>query len=126
MPKSKVDRLRGKRTHGAGNTKNKRGAGCKGGRGRAGSFKHKFTKYQVTIGKRKILSPRLSAKEKLKTITLHDLNKYLIDKDFIDLKEIGFQKILGTGNISKAVKIKNALLTKVAKEKIERAGGVIE
>jgi len=126
MPKSKVDRLRGKRTHGKGNTKNKRGAGCKGGAGRAGSFKHKFTKYFPLLGKRKLVSPRLSAKVRVKTITLHDLNKYITDKDYIDLKEIGFGKILGTGNLSKAIKIKNAQVTKVAKEKIEKVGGVIE
>lgn len=126
MPKSKVDRLRGKRTHGKGNTKNKRGAGCKGGVGRAGSFKHKFTKYQVVIGKRKLLSPRLSAKRKLKTITLHDLNKYLINKDVIDLKEIGFDKVLGTGNIDKKITLKKAIVTKVAKDKIEKLGGVVE
>lgn len=126
MSKSKVDRLRGKRTHGKGNTKNKRGAGCKGGRGRAGSFKHKFTKYYVVIGKRKLLTPRLRAKTKLKTITLHDLNKYLTDKDTLDLKEIGFEKILGTGNLEKAVKIKNAQVTKIAKKKIEDKGGVVE
>jgi len=126
MPKSKVDRLRGKRTHGKGNTKNKRGAGCKGGAGRAGSFKHKFTKYYMTIGKRKILSPRLAPKVKLKTITLHDLNSYIKDKDFIDLKEIGFEKILGTGNLNKAIKIKNAQVTKIAREKIEKVGGVVE
>ncbi len=126
MSKSKVDRLRGKRTHGKGNTKNKRGAGCKGGAGRAGSFKHKFTKYYVMIGKRKLLSPRLRAKEKLRTITLHDLNKYLVNTDTIDLKEIGFDKILGTGNILKSIKVKNAILTKTAKEKIEKKGGVIE
>jgi len=126
MPKSKVDRLRGKRTHGKGNTKNKRGAGNQGGAGRAGSFKHKFTKYQVIVGKRKLVSPRLGPKDKPKAITLHDLNSYLLNKDVIDLKEIGFQKILGTGNLTKKVTIKNALVTKVAREKIEKLGGVIE
>jgi len=126
MPKSKVDRLRGKRTHGKGNTKNQRGAGSKGGAGRAGSFKHKFSKYFPTIGKRKLLSPRLHAKTRVKTITLHDLNKYIVDKETIDLKTIGFEKILGTGTLNKPVKITNAQVTKIAKEKIEKAGGVIE
>jgi large subunit ribosomal protein L15 len=126
MPKSKVDRLRGKRTHGKGNTKNQRGAGSKGGSGRAGSFKHKFSKYFTMLGKRKLISPRLHAKVRVKTITLNDLNKYIVDKETIDLKEIGFGKILGTGNLNKPVKIKNAQVTKIAKEKIEKAGGVIE
>ncbi len=126
MPKSKVDRLRGKRTHGKGNTKNKRGAGNEGGAGRGGSFKHKVTKYQVVIGKRKLISPRLGPKVKLVTITLHDLNKYLKTSDTVDLKVLGFDKILGTGNINKKVIIKNAQVTKIAREKIEKLGGVIE
>lgn len=126
MPKSKVDRLRGKRTHGKGNTKNRRGSGSKGGVGRAGSFKHKFTKYHVVIGKRKLISPRLPAKKKLKTITLRDLNVYLKDKDVIDLKALGYEKVLGTGNLDKKITLKNAQVTKVAKQKIEKLGGVIE
>ena len=47
----KKNKLRGNRTHGKGNTKNHRGAGSKGGRGRAGSHKHKFSKYYKTFGK---------------------------------------------------------------------------
>ena len=40
----------GERTHGHGDTKNRRGAGNRGGRGRAGSHKHKFSKYYATFG----------------------------------------------------------------------------
>ena len=122
MGARKIDRLRGKRTHGHGNTKNARGSGCTGGKGRAGSTKHKFTKYYVDFGQRITLKP----KEKLKTITLEALSEMIKDKKEINLKEMGYDKILGKGKLSKPVIIKNALATEVAKEKIESAGGKLE
>ncbi len=126
MSKSKVDRLRGKRTHGKGNTKNKRGAGCKGGRGRAGSFKHKSVKYASVTGKRKLMKPRLKAKDKILSITIKDLLLLIKDNTEVNLKELGYHKVLGTGNITKAITLKNAMVTKIAKIKIESAGGKIE
>ena len=122
MGKRKIDRLRGTRTHGHGNTKNARGSGCTGGKGRGGSTKHKFTKYYVDFGKRVFLKP----KAKLKTITLEALSGMILDKKEINLKELGYDKILGKGNINKPVIFKNALATEIAKEKIEKAGGKIQ
>jgi large subunit ribosomal protein L15 len=122
MSKTKNDRLRGNRSHGKGNTKNNRGSGCKGGKGRAGSFKHKFTKYYVTIGNKISLKP----KEKLKTINLTDLDVLAKDKTEINLKELGYGKILAKGNLTKKLIIKNAQVTEKAKEKIEQAGGKVE
>jgi len=122
MVKRKIDRLRGKRTHGHGNTKNARGSGCTGGKGRAGSTKHKFTKYYVDFGQRIFLKP----KTKLKTITLEALSDMIKDKKEINLKELGYDKILGKGNITKPVVFNNALVTAVAKEKIEKAGGKVQ
>ncbi len=122
MPKTKNDRLRGNRSHGKGNTKNDRGSGCKGGKGRGGSFKHKFSKYYVTIGIKTTLKP----KEKLKTINLVDLDLLTKDKTEINLKELGYDKILAKGNLTKKLIIKNALVTEKAKEKIELAGGKVE
>jgi large subunit ribosomal protein L15 len=122
MSRTKVDKLRGKRTHGHGNTKNARGSGCTGGKGRAGSTKHKFTKYYVDFGQRITLKP----KTKLKTITLEALSEMIKDKTEINLKEMGYDKILGKGKLSKPITIKNALVTEVAREKIESVGGKIE
>ena len=48
--RKKKNILRGHRTHGHGDTKNGRGAGSRGGVGRAGSHKHKFTKYAGEFG----------------------------------------------------------------------------
>jgi len=123
MGKSKCDRLRGKRTHGYGNTKNARGSGCTGGKGRAGSTKHKFTKYYMTFGTKITQKP----KEKLVTVTLERLNEIAKDRKEIDLKEIGVQKILGKGKLLKPITIKNAkYVTPTAKAKIEESGGKIE
>jgi len=122
MGKRKIDRLRGKRTHGHGDTKNARGSGKTGGKGRAGSHKHKFTKYYTEFGIKKRLNP----KKKLKEITLEKLNLLVNDKKEIDLKELGYDKILGKGNLTKPIVIKNAKVTSGAKEKIEGIGGKIE
>ena len=46
----KVNKQLGERTHGHGDTKNWRGSGNRGGVGRAGSHKHKFSKYWMTFG----------------------------------------------------------------------------
>ena len=51
--RKKKNKLRGHRTHGKGDTKNHRGAGSRGGVGRAGSHKHKFTKYYGEFGTEK-------------------------------------------------------------------------
>lgn len=122
MTKSKTDRLRGNRSHGKGNTKNGRGAGCKGGRGRAGSTKHKFSKYYLTFGVKRRLAPKAS----LKSINLCDLDLLIKDKSEVNLKELGYDKILAKGTLSKAVKFNHALVTQRAKEKIEEVGGSVE
>lgn len=123
MGKSKCDRLRGKRTHGHGNTKNARGSGCTGGKGRAGSTKHKFTKYYMTFGIKVTLNP----KEKPNVVTLERLNEIVKNKTEIDLKELNIQKIIGKGNLLKPITIKNAIyITPTAKSKIEAIGGKIE
>ncbi len=122
MSKTKKDRLRGNRSHGKGNTKNDRGSGCRGGKGRGGSFKHKFTKYYLTIGQKITLKPKV----KPKTINLVDLDYLTKDKTEIDLKKLGYDKILAKGNLTKKLIIKNAQATPRAKEKIEQMGGKIE
>jgi len=124
MSKSKVDRLRGHRTHGKGNTKNHRGAGSNGGRGRAGSFKHKRGKFLPFVNCNTKI--RLKAKPKLLEINLITLDKLAGTNKEIDLQKFGFDKILGSGDIKKPLIIRNAKCTAIAKIKIEKAGGKIE
>jgi len=124
MSKTKIDRLRGHRTHGKGNTKNHRGAGSNGGRGRAGSFKHKRGKFMAfTNSHTKI---RMKAKAKLREISIYNLMMLVGNNKEINLKELGFDKIIGTGKVTKTLIIKNAQFTDIAKQKIEKAGGKIE
>ncbi len=131
--RKKKNKLRGNRTHGKGNTKNKRGAGCRGGRGRAGSKKHKKMMFLREERKK-----RLKPKRKGLALNLDELTKIVEkalaegiatkEKGFvvIDGKKLGIEKILGRGEIKEKVKILNAKVSSRAKEKIEAAGGIIE
>ncbi|MAG18018.1 MAG: 50S ribosomal protein L15 [Candidatus Diapherotrites archaeon] len=127
----KKNKVRGQRTHGGGGTKNRRGAGSRGGVGKAGSHKHKFSKHYVDFGVKKTLKP----KKKENTISLAYINdnveKWLADgkvkKDgsiiVIDGKAFRFGKVLGNGIINHKIKIENANASKMAREKIQKAGG---
>ncbi|MDO8538238.1 MAG: uL15m family ribosomal protein [archaeon] len=131
----KKNTLRGHRTHGKGNTKNKRGKGSKGGKGRAGSHKHKFSKYYMTFGIKIRLKPK---KGQDKAINLGDLNELLpqflekqqaIKKEnriLIDSQSFPYNKILGKGNTRIAIEVKGITVTENAKKKIEASGGKIE
>ncbi len=127
----KKNKLRGQRTHGGGGTKNRRGAGNRGGVGRAGSHKHKFSKYYVDFGTKRTLK----AKDKIEAIDLAVISMNLADwvkdgkakKDgelfVINGKLLGFGKILGRGKIIEKIKVENANVSKKAAEKITNAGG---
>ena len=128
----KKNKVRGERTHGKGDTKNNRGAGCRGGRGRAGANKGKF----ASIGRLDPRKYRLKAKDKGKAISIGQLDaklellvtkgKVLMEKDayIIDNKS-GFEKLLGQGSTNKKliVKIK---ASKTAVEKIKASKGKYE
>tara|TARA_Y100000310_G_scaffold240211_1_gene244051 strand:- start:379 stop:852 length:474 start_codon:yes stop_codon:yes gene_type:complete len=123
----KAKKQRGSRTQGQGAMK--RGSGHRGGIGMAGSGKradHKksliTTKYgNKYFGKQGITSKR-TAKRRLKTINIRSILERFSNKSDIDLKDY---KILGDGEITKALTIKAKAFTKSAKEKIEKAGGKI-
>lgn len=122
--KKRTKRL-GKRTF-SGNTKNRRGAGTRGGRGRAGGHKHKFTKMQHEFGGQKAMKP----KQKQKSINLSWLEQKIVQLKekklvtekkgvlVIDGKKIGISKILGKGSISFKAVFKNIAFSKKAKEKL--------
>lgn len=135
--RKKKNKLRGKRYHSHGDTKNRRGAGCRGGRGRAGSKKHKFSKYYTDFGTKIRLNPKFKDKEII-TINLNDLSqvidrqlqegKAVKEKDFIviDGTNSGYTKILGRGNLKHKVLLRNVQATKKATEKIISAKGKVE
>jgi len=123
----KSKKQRGDTTHGWGARKKHKGSGHRGGFGMAGTGKradHKKTlihklygnKY---FGKQGITSKR-TAKKRVKAINLRNLITKLGSKNEIILKDY---KILGDGEISKAVTVTAKAFTKSAKQKIEKAGG---
>ena len=130
----KKNKLRGKRTHGKGDTKNRRGAGSRGGVGRAGSHKHKYSLYYDDFGKGK----KLHSKKKTNAINLSDLMQKIpmfveskkVEKQgssfIIDGKKIKYGKILGKGVLDKALIVRNMQVSKSASEKITGAKGKIE
>ena len=120
--RKRVNKLRGNRTHGGGDKKNRRGAGSRGGRGRAGSHKHKFSKYWMTFGMKR----KLKAKKKLESVNLQEIYKYLDDKGIFDGAAKGIGKILGKGELKRKIIVKNVKVSRIAAEKIEAAGGKIQ
>lgn len=121
--KGKIVKKRGSKSHGYGSKKKHRGSGSRGGRGRAG-FKHKkimFRKQDLQLGKRgfKSLSQR-DLKVGTSPVNLRDLDFSMKE---IDVTELGYDKVLGTGEVKKPVTIKARAFSENAKKKIEQAKG---
>lgn len=138
----KVVKLRGSHTHGGGSKKKRRGAGNRGGRGLAGTGKRgdqKKTLILKKIGKSYFGKKGFKSihKKRDKVINLKYLNDYfeeLVERGVIikdktkyifNIKLNGYDKVLGSGNFNKKVTFINGVVSKKAKEKIEKAGGEI-
>jgi large subunit ribosomal protein L15 len=123
MKRKKVTRYRGSKTHGCGSMKKRRGAGNRGGRGMAGTGKRgdarkpsiSRTRY---FGKHGFVPKAYTRKI---GINVHELTAY---GDKVNLKDMGFDKLLGKGRAPK-VEVTVASATKKAIDKIEAAGGKV-
>ncbi|MBI3413092.1 MAG: uL15 family ribosomal protein [Candidatus Aenigmarchaeota archaeon] len=115
--------MRGLHTHGHGNKKKWRGGGSRGGRGEAGKYHHKKT-WAMRWGKvnEKKGFTSIGRKEK-KVINVGDIEDIAKQNYSVNLVELGYDKVLGSGNITKAIKVEAGEFSKTAKEKIEKAGG---
>lgn len=119
--KKKIYRMRGKRTHGAGSSKNRRGKGSR--------MTHRRTFTTNIAHVRKYEPWRInkvgfvSIHKKGAGINLNDLEKHIGKENEIDVTKLGFSKVLGGGMLSRPLKIKAHLFSKKAKEKIQKAGG---
>jgi large subunit ribosomal protein L15 len=137
----KIQRMRGTRNCGWGNTQKHRGAGSRGGRGMAGSKKQKWSyvsKYMPDhFGRVGFKRPLKMIKEDVKVnIGMLDLNLERLVRDgkavqsgkkyAIDLEALGYDKLLGTGKVTHALEIKVAKSSKIAAEKVASAGGKVE
>ena len=136
----KVRKQRGSRTHGYGQIGQHRAGGGRGGHGKAGYDKHKWTyviKHEpdywlkkgfvstrtlgksvniINVGKLDDLANRLESEKKLEKKD---------KKIFLDLESLGFDKLLGTGKVSKPMVVKVASFSEAASQKLEEAGGEI-
>ncbi len=133
--KKRVTKMLGQRTRGNGDTKRRRGAGGRGGRGLAGSHKHKYSKYAGKFGQekkqvrsRKVVRelnidllvqkmPKLEAAGKI----LKEANTIVIDGS-----KIGFDKLLSKGELKQKIIVRNMKASKKAIEKVKKAGGEVE
>jgi len=133
----KTRKYRGSRTHGWGQVGQHRKHGMKGGRGKAGGHKHKWTyivKYEPDyFGKKGFRCP--TSRGELKTINLSELdelvdelakkNKVKVEegKYVVDLAELGYEKLLGEGKITKPLVVKTKFYSRIAERKIQDVGG---
>ena len=134
----KIRKKRGSRTYGYGRVGQHRGIGHRGGHGKAGRHKHKWS-YVIShepdyFKKVRSASPEALRKED-NTINVGELEelaqKLAREKKIrrrrisIDLKEIGYTKLLGRGKITRAIQVNVASCSATAAEKIEAAGGKV-
>jgi len=133
----KLKKRRGRGT-GFGSHKKHRGGGSRGGRGLAGLHKHKrmtTIKYMPDhFGKKGFKKPVKTMKE-LKTINLKDLDsrveQLLKEKKItkgkegikINLTELGYDKLLGTGQVKHKLIVEAKYFSKNAKKKLENLKG---
>ena len=129
MPSKKNSRMRGQKTHGWGSKKKHRGAGSRGGRGRAGITKHKklfFKKRGIQVGARGFTTMKQKGlRKKVRSINLRDINSLAQGKKEIILREFGYDKVIGTGDITSPLKVIAKSFSAKAVEKIEAAKGQV-
>jgi len=117
--RKKIYRMRGKRTHGAGASKNRRGKGSRMTHKRTfGTNIAHVRKYEPwRINKKGFFSLR----KKSRAINLDEIDR-LAEKE-VDITSLGYSKVLGGGSLTKPLKIKAHSFSNKAKEKIQKAGG---
>ena len=126
MVRDKTKKRRGSRTHGRGK-KAGRGAGLRGGRGNAGLHKHKYSyvlKYMRDYFGRKGFKRPFDRKE-VKVINVGDIERLFPNREEINLKEEGFDKLLGKGEVKSKIKVIVPKATDRAIRKIEEKGGEV-
>jgi large subunit ribosomal protein L15 len=139
MSKQKTKKFRGSRTCGGGTHKNRRGGGSRGGRGKAGTCKHHFVRSMqqgLSFGKHGFKRPRSVTSQKI-IVNIGEIDEaieQLVIDGFaekkgnafhIDLGNIGIEKVLGSGKVTKPLVITASGFSSVAKRKIEDANGQI-
>ena len=137
MSKEKTKKFRGKRTFGGGTHKNRRGGGSRGGRGNAGTCKHHFVRSMqrgLSFGKHGFKRPLCMVKDKV-IVNVGEIDEsieQLVSEGFaekkgdayhINLENIGIDKVLGSGKVTKPLFITASGFSPSAKAKIDEAKG---
>jgi large subunit ribosomal protein L15 len=137
MSKEKTKKFRGKRTFGGGTHKNRRGGGTRGGRGNAGTCKHHFVRSLqrgLTYGKHGFKRPQSIIRDKV-IVNIGEIDESIDqlvnegmaekkgDAYHINLKNIGIEKVLGSGQVTRSLHITASEFSPSAKVKIEEAKG---
>ena len=124
---SRTNKFRGRsRYHGRGK-KAGRGAGKRGGRGNAGIGKHKVmfrNKYKPGHWGMHGFNRHPGLRKVNVSINVSEVGE-LADGDSINLTEMGYDKLLGKGSISRAINITVSEASAGAVKKIEEAGGTV-
>ena len=137
MPTNKRSKYRGSRTCGGGTHKNRRGAGNRGGRGRAGINAHHFVKWYKEMGG-PVFGKNGFSNSSQTTVTVIDVGiidqiipsllaqgiaKNEGDVIVINTADMGIEKVLGSGKVTKKMNISAQAFSESAKAKIEKKGG---
>lgn len=135
----KRKKIRGTRTCGGGAHKKRRGKGSKGGKGNAGAYEHHFVrslKKGIKKGARGRGFHSILSHTPI-TINVGELDEILEeliakgeaeerdDIVYVDVRNMGIEKILGRGRVTKKLNVSVEEISGNAKEKIERAGGFV-
>jgi len=130
----KTRKRRGSRTHGWGQVGQHRASGHKGGLGQAGMLKHHFSSMLKTdphhFGHDSTHPPHPNIVKKW--IAIRDLDDLFAKygqqeggKKIIDLKKLGYDKLLGGGTVKNGYSVKVDRFSATAEEKIKKTGGEV-
>jgi len=134
----KVRGQRGARTYGRGCSKRGRGSGERGGTGMSGGHKQKWSyviRYMPDyFGKHGFTRP-VAVTSEVKAINVGDIDEHLDrliqlgvakqegDRFLVDVNKLGFEKVLGGGQVTHPLEITAKIFVESAKRKLEDAGG---
>ena len=134
----KVRKFRGSRTHGWGQVGQHRGAGRRGGRGKAGGHKHFWTQtvlldvprfgklgFKRAWVKRPLTMNVGELDQVLDRLLAQNLARKMDDGIHIDLNSLGVGKLLGAGKVETTLILKVAAHSEAALQKVEAAKGRI-
>ena len=129
---------RGTRTYGRGCSKRGRGSGERGGTGMSGGHKHKWSyilKYMPDyFGKHGFTRPA-AVRGSVSAVNVGELDENIErlvqlgvarqegDKFAVDVNKLGFDKVLGSGQVTRPLDVTAKSFVVSAKRKIEDAGG---